>query len=192
MNKENKRHLIELLIVLCLVIFSSSAFLVRDLNISNIITFGNIKVNLINHTVDENGKEVKVTNEKELLKKSDVSRIIKVKNVCKNPAFVRIKLVLSGTEKDKKTSYDVSHYMTCKTPHSKWKKKGEWFYYTEVLEPNMTSEDLIDSVHFDLDQLGSYHAGSTLTLNVKLQAVQSEHNSKSALTAKGWPKEVNV
>ena len=72
MTKNRKRVVMGLFLILCLGIFSSSAFLIRKIKTDNVITFGNVKVQLINHTLDENGKEVEVKDGKEeLLKYED-------------------------------------------------------------------------------------------------------------------------
>ena len=49
MTKNRKRVVMGLFLILCLGIFSSSAFLIRKIKTDNVITFGNVKVQLINH-----------------------------------------------------------------------------------------------------------------------------------------------
>ena len=46
----------------------------------------------------------------------------------------------------------------------------------------------MEELEFDMDRLGSDFPGSTVTLKVSAQAVQSEHNS-NILESQGWPEE---
>ena len=178
-----------LFLILCLGIFSSSAFLIRKIKTDNVITFGNVKVQLINHTLDENGKEVEVKDGKEeLLKYEDVSRIIKVKNVCNHSVYVRVKLNTTG--KKNQEIFPAEDYVNYKFADEKWREKDGWIYYTDVLEPNKTTEDLMRGIEFDVNRLTSEYAGSDIEFKAEVQAVQSENNSKNVFAVEGWPEEV--
>lgn len=187
MTKNRKRVVMGLFLILCLGIFSSSAFLIRKIKTDNVITFGNVKVQLINHTLDENGKEVKDGKE-ELLKYEDVSRIIKVKNVCNHPVYVRVKLNTTG--KKNQEIFPAEDYVNYKFADEKWREKDGWIYYTDVLEPNKTTEDLMRGIEFDVNRLTSEYAGSDIEFKAEVQAVQSENNSKNVFAVEGWPEEV--
>lgn len=189
MTKNRKRVVMGLFLILCLGIFSSSAFLIRKIKTDNVITFGNVKVQLINHTLDENGKEVEVKDGKEeLLKYEDVSRIIKVKNVCNHPVYVRVKLNTTG--KRNQEIFPAEDYVNYKFADEKWQEKDGWLYYTDVLEPNKTTEDLMRGIEFDVNRLTSEYAGSDIEFKAEVQAVQSENNSKNVFAVEGWPEEV--
>ena len=189
MTKNRKRVVMGLFLILCLGIFSSSAFLIRKIKTDNVITFGNVKVQLINHTLDENGKEVEVKDGKEeLLIYVDVSRIIKVKNVCNHPVYVRVKLNTTG--KKNQEIFPAEDYVNYKFADEKWREKDGWIYYTDVLEPNKTTEDLMRGIEFDVNRLTSEYAGSDIEFKAEVQAVQSENNSKNVFAVEGWPEEV--
>ena len=189
-NKKSKDGRILVLCILLLLltfgILSSSAFLTNSIKTDNIISFGDLKLQLINNTLDEKGREIAVTEENEKINTTKVSRIIKVKNVCDNSMYVRVKIELTG-QKDQ-TAFNVDSYAKYDFNDEKWKKQGDWFYYLSELNPNETTGNLMEELEFDMDRLGSDFPGSTVTLKVSAQAVQSEHNS-NILESQGWPEE---
>ena len=189
-NKKSKDGRVFVICILLLLLmfsfFSSSAFFAKSIKTDNIISFGELKLQLINNTLDEKGREIAVTTENEKIKSSKVSRIIKVKNVCDNSMYVRVKIDLTGI-KDQ-TTFNADSYAKYSFDDKKWKKQGAWFYYLTELNPNEITGNLIEKLEFDMDSLGSDFPGSTVTLKVSAQAVQSNHNS-SVLEAQGWPEE---
>lgn len=184
---EHKKQYLKicLLIGLCLMVFSSSAFFVTKIQTDNVISFGNIKVELINHMIDENGNEIQANKEEDLLKNKNVSRIIKVKNICQHPAYIRVKLNMQGSKDS--NIYPASQYVDYKFKDDMWIEKDGWFYYNEILNAGETSKDLMDGITFDVDRLTSDYPGSQITWTVEVQAVQSENNLDNVLLAKGWP-----
>lgn len=188
MNKNIKKYKWSLLTILCLMVLSSSAFFINKMRTDNVITFGNIKIQLINHTLDEHGNEIEVKDEEEILRNEDVSRIIKAKNVCNYPAYVRIKLNMLG--QDDTEFFQAEDYVKYNFADNKWQEKDGWFYYTSILEPNKTTEDLMRGIQFDIDKLTADHAGSDISFKIHLQAVQSKNNADDIFEVKGWPEEV--
>ena len=185
MEHIKQRYKIGLLVALCLLFFSSSAFFVTKIETDNVISFGNIKVQLLNHMIDENGNEIQANKEEDLLKNKNVSRIIKVKNVCQHSAYIRVRLNMQGN-KDL-TNYPASEYVEYKFNNDAWIEKDGWFYYNVILKSGETSKNLMDGISFDVDKLTSDYPGSKITWTVEVQAVQSENNSDNVLIAKGWP-----
>lgn len=188
MNENIKKYRWGLLTILCLLLFSSSAFFVNRVKTDNVMTFGNISVQLINHTLDGQGNEIEVPDEEEVLRYEDVSRIVKVKNVCDYPAYVRIQLDMSG--QDDTESFPAEEYVNYDFADNKWQEKDGWFYYTSILEPDKTTEDLMHGIQFDINRLTAEHAGSDISFKIRLQAVQSKNNADDVFEVKGWPEEV--
>lgn len=189
---DNKRSINKRVLGTCILLllafgfFSSSAFFTKSIKTDNVVSFGSLKLQLINNTIDETGKEIAVTEENEKINASEVSRIIKVKNVCDTPMYVRVKIELIG--KDSQTTFNADSYVKYTFNDRKWKKQGDWYYYLDELNPKEVTNNLIETLEFDVNRLGSEFAGSTIHFNVSAQAVQSEHNG-SALEAQGWPEE---
>ena len=137
--------------------------------------------------MDENGEEVSVTTEEEKLNGNQVSRIIKVKNICEHPVYVRVKIEFIG--EDKQGKFQAGEYVSFQDPTGEWVKHGEWYYHSKALEQDQVTGNLFEELIFDLDRLKTDHAGSKIEFVVSAQAVQSENNGTSAETANGWPKE---
>ncbi len=190
MNKIDKKKLtiISLCLLLCIGFFSSVAYLIRTIDTDNVITFGNLKLQLINKTLDSNGKEVDVDKLEEKLSAASLSRRIRVKNICDNDMYVRVKVKLNGKKGDE--SFPVDVYADCNYNRADWQEKDGWWYYNSVLSSGKETENLLDTIEFNLNNLTSKYSGSKIIFNVEAQAVQSKNNGDSALNAEGWPEEV--
>lgn len=187
---DNKKKRITVFLLAAILIFSAlyvSTFLVRNQNLDNVITFDQLKIQLINHTL-ENGNEVEVTDSSIKLKRTEVDRIIKMRNVCNQKMFVRIRLDVKGLDNEKK-EFDPNPYIILKIANSNWIYSEGWYYYAKVLEPEETTDDLLKSIYFDMNRITADYPGSSIMLDVKAQAVQSTHNSFNVLTVTGWPEE---
>ncbi len=204
MSSKKKKLLIASVVLILLFTLSSIAFLTSRAVSDNVITFGNLKLKLINNTIDKEGMEVPVEQLEEKLTGTSVSRIIKVKNICENPMYVRVKVEIKGEDEqgamyvrvkveikgeDEQGGFSANEYVSFKTPDSGWSSQSQWFYYTKELKAGQETSDLFRELQFDLDRLMTDHAGSKLTFKVSAQAVQSENNGMSAEEAKGWPQE---
>lgn len=190
MNKIDKKRItiVTLCLLLCIGIFSSIAYLIRTMDTDNVITFGNLKLQLINKTLDSNGKEINVNKSEEKLGAASISRRIRVKNICDNDMYVRVKVKLSGKKDDE--SFPVDAYADCNYNRTDWQKKDGWWYYNSVLKSGKETENLLNTIEFNLNNLTSKYSGSKISFNVEAQAVQSKNNANSAIRAKGWPEEV--
>lgn len=187
MRNMKERMTICCIVLLFLCMLFSTAFLSGGGKAENILTFGRLRLQLINHTVDEDGQEVAVTEENEKLNGTKVSRIIKIKNICEHPMYVRVRIDFKGEDDQK--PFSAEEYVSFNSPNAKWSQKEEWFYFSDSLEPGCETDNLLTELTFDLDRLMTDHAGSNITFTVYAQAVQSEHNGYTAEMAKGWPQE---
>ena len=100
-----KRKVVSLffvIIVFLLAIVSTIAFRNYNAKANNIITFGNIKMQLLQTTLDKNNQEININNDEsfDITYNSKINRIIKVKNLGKQEFFLRISLEMIGTNKD--------------------------------------------------------------------------------------------
>ena len=84
--------IIILIIVIGLISLTSIiAFVTRSAMAKNVITFGSLKMQLLQTTIDENNNEVEVENNKDIniTYKSTLSRIVKIKNLGKHDFFCK-------------------------------------------------------------------------------------------------------
>lgn len=189
MDKKKKSILI-LTILMVVSLACVSTFLVRENQFNNVITFGNLKMEIINHTLDANGNETDVENETEKLRLANVNRIVKIKNICHNDMYVRVKVNFDGKDMNNQ-SYSPDTYLVVNGMNDKWIYQDGWYYYQDVLKPDVTTDNLLNGLEFDLDRLTSHYPGSHIEFNVEAQAVQSTYNASNVLEATGWPKEGN-
>lgn len=187
--KTRRKAAVGLCVVLLLFgMLFSSAFFAAQIKTRNVITFGKIQIELLNYERNENNQEIEVSAETEPLCANHLSRIVRVKNVCSEPAFVRVKIDL--TVENERGSRSAEGYVTAGGTDAAWIQQGEWFYYNQILQPDVTTEDLMQELNFDMNKLASDYAGATVRLHVESQAVQSKHNGTDVLQAQGWPQEV--
>ena len=75
---------------------------------------------------------------------------------------------------------------------NKWVKDSDgWYRYVNIVKSGETAADpLFSEIHFPVT-MGNEYVGSTTTVSVKAQAVQSEYNeyTNSVLEVQGWPAE---
>ena len=183
-----KKKTIIILIVLCLITIISVtyAYIVRETNTSSIITFGSLKMDLIETTIKD-GEEVRVTNhdDMDISNTNTASRIVKVKNIGNHPMYVRVSLNIEGKTKSKE-AIDTTNLVSMNIKDN-WTYKDGYYYYNEVLNPDETTSELIDEIVFNNNYIVDNYDRSKFTLNIKAQAVQSEHNKENVLEAVGWP-----
>ena len=187
MKSIKERLIIVSIMVVLLCTLTTTAFLSSGGVADNIITFGNLRLQLVNHTINAEGLEVPVEQSNEKLTGTEVSRIIKVRNVCENPMYIRVKIEFKG--EDKQGVFQANQYVSLMQSSGDWVQVGDWYYYHPVLEPVKETSNLLEGLQFDLDRLMTEHVGSTIDLCVYAQAVQSKHNGTSAEKAQGWPQE---
>ena len=91
MNKKLRIILLILFVVLMFFVSTSFAFVSKEVSVGNIITFGNIKMKLI-QTTYEDGIEKEILNGDDLniTSNANLNRNIKIENIGKHPMFVRV------------------------------------------------------------------------------------------------------
>ena len=182
-----KKSVIILIVLLLVTIISVTyAYIVRETNTSSVITFGSLKMELIETTIKE-GEEVRITNndDMDISNTNTVSRIVKVKNIGNHPMFVRISLNIKGKTKNKE-EIDTENLVSIDIKDG-WTYKDGYYYYNKILNPNETTSDLMNEIVFNNSYLVQNYKNSKFSLDIKAEAVQSEHNKENALEALGWP-----
>ena len=187
MNKY-KYVIIFLFLIILLCISGTIAFQATNETANNIITFGNIKMKLIQTTIDNNGEEIEINNDNEfnITSDSSVDRFIKACNVGKQDIYLRISLNIKGFDKNDQV-FDASNLVDYVTNNQDWIYKNGFYYYHTALKPNVCTETLLKKINFKIDEISSNYPDSSYKFKVDLQAVQSKNNSKDVLQAEGWP-----
>lgn len=184
-----KRIFVCALIAICLAVasYGTVAFFTHEETATNVITMGNVKIELQELALPSDGKDaVPFRDVIDVLPGTDVSKIVQVKNVGAKPAWIRISVDsvinlaegIQGTADPALITYDFN------TSH--WTEKDGYFYYNQALAPGETTVPLFTEVQFS-PAMGNLYQQSTASVIVTAQATQTQNNGDSALTAAGWP-----
>ena len=152
---------------------------------TNVVTSGNIQ--FIIHEMTDQGKEF--PKEGVYIVPGDVvSKKVSIENDCNHPFYLRVKMVY-GVDSQELTSEDC---FKLNINEEYWELHDGWYYYKGIVEPGKTTPDVFSHVEIVGSKVDNSYLGTTLTLTVKAQAVQSENNPISdgiTYTASGWPAE---
>lgn len=176
-------------ITICLSVlaYSTTAYFTYEDTATNVITMGNVKIELQELSVPEGGETaVPFTDPIDVLPGTDVSKIVQVKNVGAEPAWIRISVGKSillaqgvtGEADPTLVSYDVD-------PDA-WIEKDGYYYYKVALQPGETTQPLFTEVSFSPD-MGDMYQQSKAIVHVLAQATQTKNNGSGVLDAAGWP-----
>ena len=177
-------------ICLSLMAYSTIAYFTHENTATNVITSGNIRIDLLQEmAVTEDGQTVLFEDSQErfdVMPAQEVSKIVKVKNIGDNAAYVRIQVekaisLAEGVQGDP----DVS-LITMDFDRAGWTENDGYYYYNEPLEPGETTTALFNNVTF-APSMGNMYQNSTATITVNAQATQVKNNGTDVFTAAGWP-----
>lgn len=178
------------LIAICLsiVAVSTAAFDTYNGKSTNVITVGNIKIELQQLSAQNEGEEPSFSAENEFMVHPgvEISKTVQVKNVGNNPAWIRISVekVISLAEEISATPNTDLIGFDIDTEH--WTLKDGYYYYTEALEPEQTTYPLFTKIQFSA-QMDNIYQKSTANVDIKVHAVQVAHNGETVFEASGWP-----
>ena len=181
--------IILLLVILCLLfILTTTAFFIYSKTANNIITFGNIKMQLLQTTLDQNGLEKNVNNNENfnITHSSTVSRRIKVKNIGKHDIFLRISLKMTGIN-EYNQEFDADDLVKYSLNTEDWINKEGWYYYKKIIKQEEVTSNLITEISFDINNITTNYSKGNFRFDVEAQTVQAENNADNILDVVGWP-----
>lgn len=186
----NRKKIILLFILSIISLFFvaiSYAFITRTIQADNIFTFGNLKMQLLQTTI-ENGEEVQIADKDNFDIKTDtkISRNIKVKNLGHHSMYVRISLDVV-TQSYNLPDLNLQDFIIFDVNKKDWIYEDGWYYYKNNLLPGETTQTLIKNITFNTEKLTDNYNINKFDLKINAYAVQSENNNKNVLQAKGWP-----
>ncbi|MGN0493693.1 MAG: SipW-dependent-type signal peptide-containing protein [Acutalibacteraceae bacterium] len=171
--------------MLALSALGTAAYFTSEDTATNVITAGNIKIEL-NETALSEGQAAPLPFEDKIrvLPDTGISKIVTVKNTGEHPAYIRISvekqiILPDGTEGD--TSLTEADFNT-----EYWTEREGFWYYNKCLEAGCETEPLFTCVTF-AGSMDNRYQNSTATLTVKAFGIQSENNGSDPLKAVGWP-----
>ena len=186
-RKINSRLLIISMVAIVATLFSqgSFAYYTTTDKATNVVTTGNIQF-IIHETTDQGNP---FPEEGVYIMPGDVvSKKVTVESDCGHPFYLRLK-VIYGVNSQELTA-DECFRLNVNEEH--WQYHEGWYYYKGIVEPGQTTPEIFSHVEIVGEKVDNSYIGKTLTLTVKAQAVQSEHNpmeGTDTFTAAGWPAE---
>ena len=182
-----KKVIIFLFVILGLFVFSVFAVNMVNKQVHNIITFGSLKVKLLQFE-EKNGEEVLINNNDQfdVTNNPTQNRNIKVCNVGEEALYARIALKMTGIDN---SDFPIDDVMSYESSGNFWIYKDGFYYFNRRLNGGECSKQLNIKMNFDINKINEKYPNSYFTFDVNLYAVQAKNNSDNALQAKGWPKE---
>ena len=183
-------------IVICLSILAGGTFanFTAEGTAHNVITSGKVDVELLEWADD--GMEKPFPDKPvPVMPGTEQTKIVEVKNVGTEPAYVRV-LVEKEIRKDSSpTSLDTG-VIGIDFDTVNWTKKTEndgttYYYYKDVLGGGVTTEPLFNTVKFNGPDMGNDYQNSEAYVNVYVMAVQAKNNpvpdGGTVADVEGWP-----
>ena len=192
-NALSKKSIIATLLIIVIglvAIASVIAYITRSTIAKNVITFGSLKIGLLETTLDEKGQELEVE-DNEILNityKPKVSRIVKIKNLGKHEFYTRVSLDIIGTDANE-NEFNANQLVSYGLNTDDWVYKDGWYYYKKIVKQNEITSNLITKVNFDVNNITSNYPNGKFKLDIKAEAVQAENNAENVLDVLGWPSE---
>jgi len=181
--------IILLITVICLFLITTTiAFITRSTTANNIITFGSIKMQIIQTTLDSNNEEKDVDNNEilNIIHNPTISRIVKVKNLGKHDFFVRISLDMIAFNPNNE-EYKVNDCLSYNFNTEDWIYEDGWYYYKKIVKQGEITNNLITQINFDVNKITKEHTRGNFKFNIKAEAVQAKNNAQNVLEVVGWP-----
>ena len=177
-------------ICLSLLAYSTSAYFTTEQTATNVITSGNIQIDLQETAITEDGETVLFEDSQErfdVMPAQTVSKIVKVKNTGDNAAYVRISVAKAIELAEGVQGEPDVELVTLDFDDENWTAKDDgYYYYNKPLAPGATTEALFNNVTFE-PEMGNMYQNSTATIKVNAQATQVKNNGASVFEAAGWP-----
>lgn len=158
----------------------------------NIITSGTIDIEVVEKTLDDNGKEQDYPEEaiEGIMPGATVSKIVRVENKGTSPAHIRVKVDTTVTLADGTDDAEGVQYVTYAVNTANWTEKDGYYYYNTSLAAGETTEPLFEEVTFAVT-MGNKYQNSTAEIDVQAYATQTANNGATPLEAapESWPAE---
>lgn len=152
---------------------------------TNVITAGNVKIDLEEWSKTEDGTLVPFEDVDDVMPGTEVSKIVQVKNIGGQSAWVRISVKKAITLAEGMTGEIDLPLVTYDIDTEHWTEKDGYYYYNEALAPEATTEPLFTTVSFS-ERMDNRYQHSKVVITVLAQATQTAHNGTSAMDAAGW------
>lgn len=179
-----------LLLCLGMLGYTTIAYFNTQNTARNVITAGNIDIELQETAINGDGKEILFQESQErfnVMPGEEVSKIVRVKNTGNNPAYIRIEVQKDIKLADGQNGEVDLGLITLDFDSDNW-TLGEdgYYYYNQPIAAGESTAALFRNVTFD-KTMGNLYQNSTAVIKVNAQATQVKNNGTSVFDAAGWP-----
>jgi len=181
-------HIVLIIVISLLCITATMTFITKKITANNVITFGNLEMQLIQTTLDENNKEKEVKNNEilDITYSPIVSRIVKMQNIGKQDFFARVSLEIIGTDANNK-KFNANNLVSYNINTNDWIYKDGWYYYKKIVKQNDVTSNLMTQINFNTNKITADYPKSNFKFNIKAEVVQAKNNAVNVLNVVGWP-----
>ena len=176
-------------ISLSLLAYGTIAYFTAEDIAHNVITSGNIDVNLLEWADEAKTTPFPKDGVKGVMPGTEVTKIVEVDNTGVNAAYVRVKVEKAITLADGVVGQPDLGLISLDFNNDDWTLGTDGFYYyKQALESGEITDHLFTTISFDATMSNIYQ-NSKATVDVKVYAVQVANNGSNVLEAQGWPEE---
>lgn len=186
-----KKILAGVVIAICLsfATYGTLAFFTHEDTATNVITSGNIKIELQETALTDDGTVIPFEESQQtidVMPAESVSKIVKVQNTGDNDAYIRISVekfieLAEGVEGEPDSELIALDFNT-----DAWTLEDGYYYYNNPLAPGETTSALFNNVTFD-PAMDNMYQNSKATIVVNAEATQVKNNGSDVFKAAGWP-----
>lgn len=178
-----------LAICISVLIYTTIAYFNTADTARNVITSGNIKIELQETTL-VNDSEIPFKESRDIynvMPGQEISKIVRVENTGDNPAYIRISVAKAIRLAEGAEGTPDTRLISIDYDSTNWTLGDDgYYYYNKPLSAGDTTEPLFRNVIFDATMGNMYH-NSKAVIEVSAQATQVKNNGTDVFTAAGWP-----
>lgn len=177
-----------ILIGLSFIAKGTNAYYTAEETAHNVITSGNIDIEIIEMSETESGEFVAFEDAIGAMPGKNISKIVTVKNTGTQPAYIRVKLSQRIILANESIETGENSSVTCNINTDDWTEQDGYYYYNEALGAGDETVPLFTEVQFSKD-MGNKYQNCKVELDVQAYATQVANNGEHVLEALGWPVE---
>ncbi|MGN1399073.1 MAG: SipW-dependent-type signal peptide-containing protein [Erysipelotrichaceae bacterium] len=188
-NWKSKILIVSLLgMLLAISTYSSLAYFTYTDTADNVITTGNISIEILEQKDDGQGNLTEFEDVVDVMPSMSVSKIVKVKNTSQQTVWLRVKVekvIELAYQTDEEIDYSL---IQLDFDDEYWTEVDGYYYYLAPLKATELTRALFTTVTFD-GAMGNMYQDSKVKIIIKASAVQYANNGKTVFEAAGWPDE---
>ncbi len=173
-------------IVLSLAAFGTTAYFSYEDNTENIITAGDVKIELLESSEAVGKAEASYKKTVDAMPDTAITKITYIKNIGSKSAWIRVSIDKAIEFAEGISGEPDLSLLSLDFNMENWQEKDGYFYYLKELKSGETTEPLFTTVQFSKDMKNKYQ-NSKAIIDIKAQATQWVNNGDTVFDAAGWP-----